>query len=166
MRWFGHVTRMTHERLGRWILLTTLTGKQNRNRPWTMAWLPFRPGLVAFMWSQKNYHRSCWKPWGISRYRQTADPRPSREEKLTWNKMDERWLRLLLYCSLRVFQPFQFAKTEISNQNLECPESAIWKYDSKYSRLIFYFLLAPETIFWKLPPTFHQLWRIPAFPHQ
>jgi len=63
LRWFGHVSRMPHERLARQVLLAKLTGTRPRGCPMT-RWSDYIYLVWSrVVWTSKITWNSCW-PWG------------------------------------------------------------------------------------------------------
>ena len=86
LRWFGYVTRTSHERLARQVLLSTPTGKRPRSRPRTrlsdyiskICWCTVEAAEV----SEIAFDRAVFRA-----IRKLLSPRPSPGKKRAWKCM-------------------------------------------------------------------------------
>jgi len=105
LRWFGHVSRMSHEKLARQVLLAEPKWK----RPGGCPRSRWSNNIFDFAWSRlcveprSRITWNCWWPWGISSPPGAAIPARA------WKWMNEwRFLSWELRCHLQVQEPFYF----------------------------------------------------------
>ena len=94
LRWFGHVTRIPHERLTRQVLLTKLTRKRPKIRPRTrwndyifdLAWYRLGAEPTELLAVDREVFRALLR---------MLSPRPFLEEKWAWKWINE-WMNELV----------------------------------------------------------------------
>jgi len=109
LRWFGHMSRMSHKRLARQVLLAKHTGKWPRDRP-RPSWMTASATLLGpvLLWSQQNYLKLML----TVRYSKISSgfcPTTSLEEKRAW-----KWMKWKTFALFSLFNGVQKCPASVS----------------------------------------------------